>query len=65
MMKNTNHLSIDRPLKKHLNTILKEFRKYRFSEPDTVPSKRKKKKVLFDILFDEYDTVGDLMKSFF
>ncbi|SEB43544.1 hypothetical protein SAMN04489761_0698 [Tenacibaculum sp. MAR_2009_124] len=63
-MKDTNHLPIDKSLKKHLNSQLKTFRKYRFSE-GVVASTGKKKKAFLDILFDEYDSMGDMMKALF
>lgn len=66
-MKDTNHLSIDKSLKKHLNSQLKTFRKYRFSEGVISVSSitKKKKKAFLDILFDEHDSLGDMMKALF
>ncbi len=65
-MKDTNHLPIDKSLKKHLNGQLKSFRKYRFSEGVvTVTATGKKKKAFLDILFDEHDSLGDMMKALF
>ena len=64
-MKDTNHLAIDKSLKKHLNSRLKTFRKYRFSEGIIVVANEQKKKGFLDILFDEHDSMGDLIKSLF
>lgn len=63
-MKNTNHLPIDKSLKKNLNNKLSEFRKYRFSQ-GVILYNDKKKKAFLDILFDEHNSLGDLMKSLF
>ena len=63
-MKDANHLAIDKSLKIHLNNRLKTFRKYRFSEEIIVATGNKKKGFL-DILFDEHDSMGDLIKSLF
>lgn len=63
-MKNTNHLPIDKPLKKHLNQTLKEFRKYRFSQGE-LKSEEKKNKDFFGFLFKEYDSMNDLVKDMF
>ncbi|WP_440880232.1 hypothetical protein [Tenacibaculum sp. C7A-26P2] len=64
-MKNTNHLSIDKSLKKHLNNYLKTFRNYRISDRATLMNKEKNKKVFLDVLFKEYDSLGEMMKSLF
>lgn len=63
-MKNVNHLTIDKPLKKHLNNTLKEFRKYRFSKGE-IKSKRKNGKDFFGFLFKEYDSMNDMVKDMF
>ncbi len=63
-MKNTNHLKIDKALKKNLNNKLKTFRKYRVSEGIIKPSK-KKNADFFGFLFKEYDSMNDLMKDIF
>ena len=65
-MKNTNHLTIDKALKNHLNSKLETFRKFRFSEGIIQAEPvGKKKKAFLDILFDEHDSMGDLIKSLF
>ena len=66
-MKDTNHLTIDKALKSHLNNRLETFRKYRFSEGVIQPEPivGKKKKAFLDILFDEHESMSDLIKSLF
>ena len=63
-MQNTNHLQIDKALKKELNDRLKLFRKYRVSEGVIKPNNKKKKDFL-GFLFKEYDNMNDLMKDLF
>lgn len=64
-MRNTNHLFIDKSLKKHLNSHLKTFRKYRVSDRANLVNKKNNKKVFLDVLFKEYDSMGEMMKSLF
>ncbi|MGG8495037.1 hypothetical protein ACQY1Q_01360 [Tenacibaculum sp. TC6] len=63
-MENTNHLPIDKTLRKHLNKRLKTFRKYRFSE-GSLKSKGKNSGDFFGFLFKEYDSMNDLVKDLF
>ncbi|RKF03857.1 hypothetical protein C8N26_1486 [Tenacibaculum lutimaris] len=63
-MKNTNHLPIEKTLKKHLNKTLKEFRQHRFSESDSKLEK-KSSKDFFGFLFKEYDSMNDMVKDIF